>query len=240
MPAACPPPGLCDTGDPASAAVQPSASRQYPATAAPAAVPSASSGAAGEAAARAPSSTRSAPGRSTSPRTSSPRPSTGSAETLRVLVEGLREVLMTRAAIKSEMRVRQTVVGASGNNPLKFSVSAEQAVEAMVRPGTAGTLDPVEAAREALRDVHAHEVAVMTGMEAALKGLLRDLSPDALEGRVSGGGGLSGLLAGKKARSWDSYRERYAEIAEAAEEDFHELFGREFARAYQAQLERLR
>ena len=50
------------------------------------------------------------------------------------IITGMRDILMTRAALKSEMRMDRTMINAGGNNPLKFSVSAEQAIEAMIRP----------------------------------------------------------------------------------------------------------
>ncbi|AHD03783.1 signal peptide protein (plasmid) [Leisingera methylohalidivorans DSM 14336] len=159
---------------------------------------------------------------------------------MRTLVTGLREILMTRTSIKSEFRIEQTMISAGGNNPLKFSITPEQAVEAMVRPATKGYLSPESAAEEALRDIKAHEVAMVTGMEAALKGVLKRLDPKALEGQIETKGGLKGLLRGKKAQYWDVYEQLYAEISDQAENDFHDLFSREFARAYKDQLDRLK
>jgi len=56
----------------------------------------------------------------------------------RTLVTGMREVLMTRSSIKSEFRIEQTMISAGANNPLKFSISPEQAIEAMIKPTTKG------------------------------------------------------------------------------------------------------
>lgn len=159
---------------------------------------------------------------------------------MKTLVTGLREILMTRTSIKSEFRIEQTMISAGGNNPLKFSITPEQAVEAMVRPATKGYLSPESAAEEALRDIKAHEVAMVTGMEAALKGVLKRLDPKALEAQIEDKGGFTGLLRGKKARYWDVYEQLYAEISDQAENDFHDLFSREFARAYKDQLDRLK
>lgn len=159
---------------------------------------------------------------------------------MRTLVTGLREILMTRASIKSEFRIEQTMISAGGNNPLKFSITPEQAVEAMVLPATRGYLSPETAAEQALNDIKAHEVAMMTGMEAALKGVLTRLDPKVLETQIQDLGGISGLLKGKKARYWDVYERLYSEISDQAENDFHELFSREFSRAYKQQLDRLK
>ena len=157
-----------------------------------------------------------------------------------IMVEGLREVLMTRTSIKSEFRISQTVIAAGKNNPLKFSISAEQAMEALVKPPAKGYLAPTEAAEQALNDIKAHEIAMMTGMEAALKGILSRLSPDVLADKIETSSGFGSILKGKKARYWEVYEKMYADISDQAENDFHELFSKEFARAYQDQLERLK
>lgn len=159
---------------------------------------------------------------------------------LRIMIHGMREILMTRTSIKSEFRIEQTMIRSGGNNPLKFSISPEQAVEAMVKPSGKGYLDAADAAEQALRDIKAHEVAMVTGMEAALKGVLKRLDPAALESKIKVGGGFSTLLKSKKAQYWEIYETMFAEISDQAENDFHELFSREFARAYKEQLDKLK
>lgn len=159
---------------------------------------------------------------------------------MRIMIHGMREILMTRTSIKSEFRIEQTMIRAGGNNPLKFSITPEQAVEALVRPSSKGYLEATDAAEEALRDIKAHEVAMVTGMEAALKGVLKRLDPAVLEDKIQGKGGIADLLKSKKARYWEIYETMFAEISDQAENDFHELFSKEFAKAYKDQLERLK
>lgn len=159
---------------------------------------------------------------------------------MQTLITGLREILMTRTSIKSEFRIEQTMIGAGGNNPLKFSISADQAIEAMVRPTTKGYLSPESAAEQALDDIKAHEVAMITGMEAALKGILAKLDPEVLAGQIETSGAFGSILRGKKARYWEVYEKIYAEISDQAENDFHDLFSREFSRAYKDQLDKLK
>lgn len=159
---------------------------------------------------------------------------------MRALVAGLRETLMTRSSIKSEFRIAQTVIAAGGNNPLKFSISEDQAIESLVHPRTRGYMDPVSAAEEALRDVRAHEVAMLSGMEAAMRGVLQSLAPQELEKQIESSGGFGSLLKGRKARYWEIYETIYARISDEAESDFQELFGKEFARAYEEQMRKLK
>jgi type VI secretion system FHA domain protein len=155
----------------------------------------------------------------------------------RVMVEGLRDVLMTRASIKSEFRLGQTMISPDGNNPIKFSVSADQAVEAMVKPNMPGYLEAATAATEAVNDIKAHEVAMMTGMQAAIKQLLERFDPAALSAKMEA---KKSLFGGGKAKRWDVFEKMYSEIASEAEDDFQALFGQAFAKAYEEQLRKLR
>lgn len=157
---------------------------------------------------------------------------------LRTMIEGIREILMTRTSIKGEFRIDQTMISAAGNNPLKFSITPEQAIEALARPDAKGYLGAQAATEQALSDIKAHEVAMVTGMEAALKGVLKRMDPKELEARLAGKTG--GFLSNRKAKYWEAYEAMYAEIADQAENQFHDLFAREFAAAYKAQLERLK
>lgn len=156
----------------------------------------------------------------------------------RTMVAGLREVLMTRTSIKDEFRMKQTQMSAEQNNPLKWSPSPEFALEMMMRPAR-GYMAADQAVDQALKDIRAHEIATISGMEAAVKAILKRLDPAELAGRLESGSSLGAILGGKKARYWEIYEKMYAEIASDAEDDFQKLFGQEFARAYEEQLRKL-
>ncbi len=158
----------------------------------------------------------------------------------REIVGGLRELLMTRAEIKSEMRVPQTQIRPKGNNPLKFSASVEEAMTALLRPTGSGYLAPDKAIEEAVKDLRAHELAVMAGVQEVLATLLKRFDPKQLEERLKEASSLASVLPGaRKARYWEVYTELYREIAREAEDDFSGFFGREFARAYMQKVTKL-
>lgn len=159
---------------------------------------------------------------------------------MRTMIVGLREILMTRTSIKSEFRIDQTMIASGGNNPLKFSLSEDDAVTALVKPKAKGYLSSETATEQALDDIKAHEIAMVTGMEAAIKGVLAKLDPDVLAGQIETSTAIGSMFKGKKARYWEVYEKMYAQISDQAENDFHELFSREFARAYKEQLEKLK
>lgn len=235
-------PGLASTAPPTPLPLEPTRPRPAtapPVSAAPTTLPSMGAGGGGDAAARA---FLQAIGADEVPIADADLVPTMErmGKVTRLMIEGLREILMTRTQIKSEFRIEQTMISAGGNNPLKFSISSDQAIEAMVKPKARGYLGAEEAASEALQDIRAHEVATISGMEAALKGLLRKLDPKELESQLELGSGFGSMLTNKKARYWEVYESKYAEISDQAENDFQELFSKEFARAYQTQLDKLK
>ena len=158
-------------------------------------------------------------------------------DVVRTMIEGLRSVLFTRTEIKGEFRIERTQISAGGNNPLKFALSPEHAVEMILRPRAKGYMDSGTAVREALDDIQAHEMAMVTGIQAAIRELLARMSPKAVEERAGTGGGM---LSNKKARLWDEYERLYGDLADKAQNDFHDFFAKAFSRAYQDQLEKLK
>lgn len=161
-------------------------------------------------------------------------------QTYRDLVRGLVEVLKVRQTIKNEFRLDQTMIRAEDNNPLKFTVNVEEALKAMLGNTSRGYLTPRRAVDQGFSDIKAHQIAVMAGMQVALKALLLRFDPKELESRLQEGSVLDKVLPGsKKARYWELFTQLYAEIAKEAEDDFHGLFGREFARAYEEQAKKV-
>jgi type VI secretion system protein len=156
----------------------------------------------------------------------------------RAFVSGTRDVLMSRAEIKSEMRVEQTMIRARDNNALKFSVTPEEALLALLRPNRPGYKAPLAAVEEAFDDIRSHELAVMAGMQTGLLALLKRFDPATLETRLQKGV-FDILPSARKARFWEMFCATYKDIAREAEDDFQALFGREFAKAYTAQINKL-
>ena len=158
----------------------------------------------------------------------------------REMVAGLRDILMSRTAFKSEFRLERTMIQQTQNNPLKFSISADDALLALLRRPGSGYLPPLEAVREGVEDIKAHQMAVVAGLQVALTALLREFNPESLKQRLEQRSRLANLMPGSsKARNWELYEMFYKEVAAEAEQGFHGLFGREFRRAYEEQLKKL-
>lgn len=159
----------------------------------------------------------------------------------REVVSGLREILIGRTAFKSEFRLERTMIQQRENNPLKFSVDADEAMMALLRRPGPGYLPAVEAVRQAVADVKVHQLAVVAGLQVALTAILQEFDPEKLKQRLEQQRSvLANLMPGaKNAKAWEIYEAFYKEVAEGAEQGFDGPFGREFRRAYEEQLKKL-
>ena len=151
----------------------------------------------------------------------------------RELVFGLSQLLANRAMLKREIGVDQTMIGAAGNNPLKMSASPEEAVLSLLTFRGTGYLDPLPSVLSAFDDIKSHEVAMLDATQEALNTLLRRFKPEALEHELANTSALSHLFSGgRKAKTWEMFKERYNEIAKSAHERFLGEAGVGYAQAY--------
>jgi type VI secretion system FHA domain protein len=161
-------------------------------------------------------------------------------ELLREATRGTVELLVARAALKRELRAEVTMIVARENNPLKFSPTVDVALSHLLGERTPGFMPPAAAVKDAFDDLRAHQLGVMAGMRAALEGVLARFDPAELEGKLAGAGALAKLIpATRKARLWELFQELFSQLSTEAQDDFDELFGKAFLRAYEEQLARL-
>jgi type VI secretion system FHA domain protein len=162
-------------------------------------------------------------------------------EILQIVVSGVMEVLQARQGIREEFRMRVTTFKREDNNPLKFSANVEDALHNLLVKRMPGYLGPVDAFDDAFRDIRNHQIAMLAGMRAAFHAMLAEFEPDRLQeafDRQLKKGGPQ--LVPSKMRYWELYRERVHDMVRDAEAAFRELFGEQFADAYEEQLERLK
>ncbi|MGZ5797615.1 MAG: type VI secretion system-associated FHA domain protein TagH [Caldimonas sp.] len=153
---------------------------------------------------------------------------------------GTVDLLVARAALKREIRAEVTMIVTRENNPLKFSPSVEVALGHLLSPPARGFMESDKAMRDAYDDLRAHQFGFLAGMRAALEGILKRFDPAVLESRLTQKSILSSILpAQRKARMWDVFNELYSQISSEASDDFHELFGKEFLRAYNEYIDQL-
>lgn len=160
---------------------------------------------------------------------------------LRASVQGTMDVLIGRAKIKNEMHLDVTMIKSKENNPVKFSVSAEEAIRKLLAPNDTGYLSADVAIEEAFDDIRAHQFSVIAGMQTALFEILKRFEPQKLELRSKKKNPIaSSIPIHRRAKLWDSFEHLYDEIEEEATDNFYRLFGQAFAESYEQQMIKLK
>jgi type VI secretion system protein ImpI/type VI secretion system protein len=153
----------------------------------------------------------------------------------RAFVSGLRQAMIARAAVKSELRIETTQIRSRGNNPLKFSADDDDALAVLLGAGRRTEMSAFDAVSEALRDLRLHELATFAAMQSAVRSLLVEFDPAKLR-LAAERGALDLVPLQKKARAWDRFEALHAKVREALCDDFDSVFGKAFARAYEKAL----
>ena len=161
----------------------------------------------------------------------------GLGQAFRAVISGLRSVLIARATIKREFRIEQTMMSARAN-PLKFSANDDDALIALLGVGRRTDMTPAAAITDSLHDIQMHEVAVTRAMQAAVRAMMEELSPDKIRATTEQGG-MTLLAAQRKARAWDTFETRHAATVQALTDNFDSVFGKAFALAYERALDEL-
>jgi len=155
-------------------------------------------------------------------------------------VEGTLRLMSMRAAAKQELRAQVTTIQSKNNNPLKFSVDPQAALAQLLQPPMRGFMPGPDAVRDAMDDLLGHNIGTMAGTRAALQGMLKRFEPARLEAKLSNKGVIDAVLPmNRRAKLWELYVEHYQQVQSDATEDFHELFGKAFVKAYEHQLDLL-
>jgi len=160
---------------------------------------------------------------------------------LREAVAGLVRVLAARTAFKRELRMDVTIIQPAENNPLKFSVDADDALRYLILREARGFLPPVQAVQEGYMDVQAHQLALMSALRAALQTLVERFNPASLEAGFHKQTRLDQLVPmARKAKCWDVFTETFGEIAKDAQDGFMDLLDHAFTEAYEKQIQELK
>jgi type VI secretion system protein len=154
---------------------------------------------------------------------------------VRMVGEGLMQLLASRAEIKNEFRIDQTRISSVQNNPLKFSPTTEEAMRRVfVERDTPGFISGAEAFELALNDLRAHQVAILAAVQGAIESIILQFDPAQLESKLKK---ISPISASapliREAKCWNLFTSHYEEMAANLRHDAKRVFVREFAEAYE-------
>ena len=156
---------------------------------------------------------------------------------VRVVVQGVVDMLRARDEIRTGFRIPITLAQSRENNPLKLAPNAESALRSLFVKYDDAWLPAVASFEQAFADLKAHQLAMLKGMRAGFEGMLTRFDPDKLEHRFesqSKAAAFAGL--GARSKFWEQYRNWFAEATEDEQDCFRRLFGDVFGKAYEEEL----
>ena len=152
---------------------------------------------------------------------------------MRLTAENVKQLLSARAETKRVARAGgHTMIQALDNNPLKFSPTVDDALKIMLGRPSGGYLDARKALEQSFKDLKVHQVKSYSAMQHALRLLMEDLDPAAIEESTGSDRGLGALLGSKKAKFWDLYVARWDTLTSPHEDGMVDAFMMFFAECY--------
>jgi type VI secretion system FHA domain protein len=120
-----------------------------------------------------------------------------------------------------------------------MSADVDDALHNLLVKRSAAYMPPVEAFEDAFGDIRGHQLAMLEGMRAAFNRMMERFEPQRLQEEFEQHGRKGSLLSGSaKSQYWDLYCEKIRDMVRDSEASFRELFGDEFADAYEEHLKR--
>jgi type VI secretion system protein ImpI len=159
-------------------------------------------------------------------------------EVLRIVVEGTMQVLQARNQIRKEFRMATTQVAQKNNNPLKFSADVADALHKLLIQRSPAYLDTVNSFTDAFDDIRVHQFAMLASLRVAFDYMLSQFDPEVLQAQFARQAGRGSVLGiGGKPKPWEAYVARFGELTGDRDFAFRRLFGEEFGKAYEQNLE---
>ena len=148
--------------------------------------------------------------------------------------QGTVALLSSRSILKRGVKADMTMVLDDANNPFKLLPSGKTVLMQMFGSKMPGFMPPKKSVRDALIDLQAHQLGMISGIRAIIASMLQSFNPEKLEEEAKREGGISrlSLSASRKAALWDYFVRSYTETAGEIDDDFHTLFGEAFLHAY--------
>ena len=110
--------------------------------------------------------------------------------------------------------------------------SVEEAMRIMFGARSKSYLGASSAITQGFDDLKTHQIKTFSAMQHALKRLMEEFDPAAIEKASTGDRGLLGALGSSKARCWDTYSTRWQARTHNHEDGMLDAFMQYFAEYY--------
>jgi type VI secretion system protein ImpI len=127
-----------------------------------------------------------------------------------IVADNLKQLLSARSETKHIARSsHHTMIEALGNNPLKFSPTASDALRTMLGPPSGGYLDADQTLKKSFEDLKTHQMKTFSAMQYALRRLIEDLDPATIEKDLGPASKISRWLGLRNIQLWKFYEMRW-------------------------------
>ena len=158
-------------------------------------------------------------------------------QVLKAFIDGVTQLLITRANLKSLFRLDQTTVLPRHNNPLKMSENTKDSIMQLLVGKEGEYLAPLDAVKEVCRDLRFHHDAVLEAMTHAFLEFSDRFDPDELQENFNRTLNRKPMFqALNQLKYWQLYCDLYPIITQPGSGKFPHHFGEEFVRAYEKQI----
>jgi type VI secretion system FHA domain protein len=158
---------------------------------------------------------------------------------VRAAVEGVRDIMSTRALVKSEFRVDQTVLRRSDNNAVKFAPDAQRCLAAMVGAAPPGFLPGPAAMKQSMDDIKLHELSLVAALNTVFADMGQLLDPEAIMRRARQDTSFATMLPyAREAKCWAIYMENHRTLQDSGAANTGGSLLAPLAQAYARQLRR--
>jgi predicted component of type VI protein secretion system len=162
---------------------------------------------------------------------------TNAGKVLNELVEGITNLLLARANVKSTFRLDQTTVLPRHNNPIKLSENPTDSLKQLLVGKEGEYMGPVDAVREVCRDLKFHHDAMLEAMTRAFLEFTDRFDPDELRENFDRTLNKKPIFtAMNQLKYWQLYCDLYPIMTQQGSGQLPHHFGEEFVRAYEKQI----
>jgi len=158
-------------------------------------------------------------------------------EVLREFVEGMTQLLASRANLKNAFRLDQTTVLPRHNNPLKLSANTKDSIKQLLVGKEGEYLGPRDAVQEVCRDLVFHQDAFLDAMNSAFVEFSDRFEPEELAEGFDMSLSSNPLFRWRnKSKYWDMYGDLFPILTEKGGGRFSQMYAEEFVHAYERQI----
>ena len=158
--------------------------------------------------------------------------------------QGIVDMNADRTAVKKTIHAHVTVIEPKYNNPLKFSPTGQVALTYLLERPIVGFMGSLEAIKNIMSDLRAHQIGIVSGMQSALSHLLDRFDPATISNSKKTKGLADKIPVLRSSRLWEAYVRYYFKTVQEYAQGMdmggvQDIFGSAFLEAYRAAISTL-